>query len=1520
MSIDAGETVVLRYRVSGASSVSIEPDLLPRTTMAEGMVTTPPLVESTVFTLRATSPAGDTTRALAITVRTAEMVQIISFEATPRTVAPGESAELAWQVAGATAIRVAVKDGAVLQADAPAQGTLGVTPDANTTYVLSAEGTGGPVTAEVTVLVGTAPVIDNFVVHPAQVAPGETAVLEWTARNATALVLRDSAGNTILPSAPAAGVHSVMPAVTTEYQLVASSPVGDVIASATVMVVEAGAPRILLFTASPETLPAPGLVTLTWNVADSDTVDMTANGMPFSAFPRTPMGMVSTNIPRTAELVLRAENTFGVTTANLTITVGEADNTPPIITYTPIAGVQPERVDVSISATMADLMGSGMGSATLFYRTRGQALFESTPMTSAGNDRYSAVIPGAFVVAPGVDYYLHAGDLASPPNVATDPAAAPADLHTFDVQAPDTDPPVIVHTPAAGDQPENAAVTVSAQVTDASAIGSVTLLYKRRTEATYTSAAMALAGGNYTAQIPGTAMIAPGVDYYLEAADAAAPPNTGRSPATAPAVVHTLNVVARDTTPPAIVHTAIAAGQPTGLPVTVNANVTDASGLGTVTLYYRTQGGGAYSQTAMTGIGTTKSAAIPGGVVVAPGVEYYLEATDGVAPPNTSRHPSTAPSTPHVFSVAAADLAAPSIAHTPITDGRAANQPVTIQATVTDGSGIASVTLYYRTTGAATYSSAVMTGGPTYTAQIPAGTVVAPGVDYYLRAVDASPAMNAAVLPATAPGTGYSFTTGRSEIESNNTTGTANLLLGAGLLEDVALGAIGTIADRDYWYFDVPAGQAFSVRLELTSGGEGLCPAPVNTTLTLFASNGTTVLVNDNTHGVGSCSLIDPATDAAARALAAGRYYVRVEETGDNATIGAYELRTSLSPAVCGNNILEVGAGEQCDDGSTAGGDGCSATCRLETEGNFAAPGAALSAAISPAGDVDVFSVVISAGAFLRAEVSSGAGACPGNTVLELYGPDGVTLLGSDDDDGIDQCSLIDPLTDGIAANMAAGTYFLRVRAFDAATVIAAYVLDVRITSSLCGNLVAEPGEQCDDGNSTAGDGCSSTCQWELAGTASGSGASFTESIDPAANRDYYEVVVQEGASIEIETFSPSSGVCSSGVDTVIRVFGSDRTTQLATDDESGIGSCSHLDPAVDPEVRNLAAGTYYVTVEDWLRDDVIGTYVLDIQITLPVCGDGLVAGTEQCDDGNTTANDGCSATCTLEGNSEVEPNDSRAEATLLADSGVAEATINGAIQSPDDVDTYRIVLAATAQVFAEVTNGQEGCPATTPDPLVVRLLSSTGTQLATDSGDGPGACGRISPGGDSGARSLAAGTYYLEVSGPANVSYRLHTRVLTPGCGDTYLLAGEQCDDGNTNAGDGCSATCQFETVEVEPNDTFAMAMELVGPLRVVSGRINVGGEQDWYRVTVAAGGSLHVGVNNGGVDQCGSIDPDVEVFGPDSGTTSIGFDDLDGTGNCAILYRSELWNLAAGTYYIKVDGYSASATFDYVLNIEVF
>ena len=191
--------------------------------------------------------------------------------------------------------------------------------------------------------------------------------------------------------------------------------------------------------------------------------------------------------------------------------------------------------------------------------------------------------------------------------------------------------------------------------------------------------------------------------------------------------------------------------------------------------------------------------------------------------------------------------------------------------------------------------------------------------------------------------------------------------------------------------------------------------------------------------------------------------------------------------AVMGNGIVEPP--EQCDDGNLVSGDGCSSTGQIEgvaspegppgspscsdgidndlnglidqadpgcipvgeaepndtlatAQGPFPIGLGAVAGSIAPIGDADVFKVTTSVGGSVTFEVRDATGAsCLGiDTVLRLYDPSG-TLIGSDDDSGIDLCSKIDPAVDTWAQGLAGGVYYVSVRQKGDAAVIPGYVL-----------------------------------------------------------------------------------------------------------------------------------------------------------------------------------------------------------------------------------------------------------------------------------------------------------------------------------------------------------------------------------------------------------------------------------------------------------------------------------------------
>ena len=167
-------------------------------------------------------------------------------------------------------------------------------------------------------------------------------------------------------------------------------------------------------------------------------------------------------------------------------------------------------------------------------------------------------------------------------------------------------------------------------------------------------------------------------------------------------------------------------------------------------------------------------------------------------------------------------------------------------------------------------------------------------------------------------------------------------------------------------------------------------------------------------------------------------------------------------------------------------------------------------------------------------------------------------------------------------------------------------------------------------------------------------------------------------------------------------------------------------------------------------------------------CGDGITAGSETCDDGNTTAGDGCSATCTTEGGWSCTGSPSTCS-TSCGDG------VRAGAEACDDGNTA----------------AGDGCSSVCATELGWTCTGDAPTTCATTCGDGVRAGAE---GCDDGNTTDGDGCSMACVTESGWSCTGAMPDVCTTGCGDGLVRGSETCDDGNTTAGDGCSATCATE------------------------------------------------------------------------------------------------------------------------------
>lgn len=311
--------------------------------------------------------------------------------------------------------------------------------------------------------------------------------------------------------------------------------------------------------------------------------------------------------------------------------------------------------------------------------------------------------------------------------------------------------------------------------------------------------------------------------------------------------------------------------------------------------------------------------------------------------------------------------------------------------------------------------------------------------------------------------------------------------------------------------------------------------------------------------------------------------------------------------------------------------------------GFYFSPGNAttFNGSISPVGNVDNITLNVLAESYVRAFVAVPSGAsCTADTVIRIFNSSGVEI-GSDDDDGVGTCSEVDPAFDAFT-RLTAGTYYLSIEEKGNDATIPAFTIQVHGRPvNQCGNRALEGSEQCDDGNTASGDGCSDICQFEgasetepndavgIADVITGPAAVVGGSITPATDVDVWEIDVPAGSHLVAYLTVDSFLGCPDNPDGRLALIDTDETTVLATNVTGGPGgNCGRIAPDTTMAALSMAGGTYYLRVDENGANTSITQYYLHVQVVAPGCGNGIVEGTEQCDDGNMTNGDFCSSGC----------------------------------------------------------------------------------------------------------------------------------------------------------------------------------------------------------------------------------------------------------------------------------------------------
>lgn len=321
----AGEPVQVSWSTVNATELSLRFDDRPifvasKESVAAG-TTSLSFNASGTLTAIAVGPGGPTTRSLDVEVIAPPKVERLL--AMPSSVVLGDEVTLEWALSGADDVTLTANGAPVDLSDAGAQGSLTLAPTESTLFVLTGEGEGGRIEAQLLVTVYGLPVIEHFGSDRAEVFRNRTpALLSWKTTSATVLSIADADGELVDVGAASIvqGSVPVSPVVSTSYVMTLVGPGGIVKSAPVAVTVSEPPPLVELSSDRVEVLEGQPAV-LTWVVEDFESFTLTANDVPVDLTGKAGVDSLAVTPAVTTQYVMKAVGPGGETTGAVTVAV-----------------------------------------------------------------------------------------------------------------------------------------------------------------------------------------------------------------------------------------------------------------------------------------------------------------------------------------------------------------------------------------------------------------------------------------------------------------------------------------------------------------------------------------------------------------------------------------------------------------------------------------------------------------------------------------------------------------------------------------------------------------------------------------------------------------------------------------------------------------------------------------------------------------------------------------------------------------------------------------------------------------------------------------------------------------------------------------------------------------------------------------------------------------------------------------------------------------------------------------------